>query len=166
MTLAEYAAKWVDMAPHYPTLVRYAAEAHTVVEFGVRGGVSTWALLTGMPADAVLWSVDIEDVLSWVPEEVRSDPRWHFIVGDDLSAGVQTQLPAAADLVFIDTNHEYGQTKAEIAYALTFSPARIIFHDHNIEGVGRAVTEWTADGSWHVVSIEEPYGLAVVEPGP
>lgn len=160
--LHQWAVEQVDMAPHYPTLIRAAQAAKIVVEWGVRGGVSTWALLDGLPADGWLYSVDINDCT--VPPRVSEDPRWRFIIGDDLDPAVQAQLPPHADLVFIDTNHEYEQTVAEIAYALTLSPARIIFHDYVMAPVKRAVDEFLAATGWRLIDNELPYGLATVEP--
>jgi predicted O-methyltransferase YrrM len=160
--LQSWADAQVDMAPHYRTLTRYAREAQTIVEFGVRGGVSTWALLDGLPTDGVLWSVDIVDCV--VPLRVSSDPRWHFIHGDDMDPDVQKRLPRSADLVFIDTSHEYEHTRDEIIFALVLDPARIVFHDYVMEPVRRAVDKFLARDGWHLVDNELPFGLVTVEP--
>src|SRR6185369_3226816 len=88
--LRQWAAEQVDMAPHIDTLMRYAREARIVVEWGVRGGVSTWAILDALPISGRLISVDI--VNCDVPLRVSDDPRWHFIVGDDLDPFVQEQI--------------------------------------------------------------------------
>ena len=40
--LRQWAYDQVDMYPHIWTLNGHAAKAKVVVEFGVRGGVSTW----------------------------------------------------------------------------------------------------------------------------
>ena len=160
--LAQWAYDQVDMAPHYPTLTAYARDCQTVVEFGVRGGVSTWAILEGLPSDGHLYSVDIIDCV--VPLPVSGDPRWTFIVGDDLAPEVQARLPEKADLVFIDTDHTYYQTVEELRYALTFEPKRIVMHDYVMEPVLRAGTEFCAREGWYVVANEMPYGLATLEP--
>lgn len=161
-TLREHADAWVDMAPHIDTLMAAAAQAHTIVELGVRGAVSTWAILDAMPADAVLVSVDIAECT--VPERVRQDPRWVFIVGDDRAPAVREQIPAHADLVFIDTSHEYEHTVAELAWALTLGPDRIVMHDYVMEPVARAASEFCEREGWHLVSNELPFGLATLEP--
>ncbi len=160
--LGEWAYEQVDMFPHYTTLIEYAQQCQTIVEFGVRGGVSTWAFLAGLPEDGKLYSVDILPCI--VPVPVSSDPRWTFLVGDDLDPAVQVQLPKRADLVFIDTDHTYEQTVGEIAYAVTFEPKRLVFHDYVMEPVARAVDEWCAMGGWRVVDNELPFGLATVMP--
>lgn len=160
--LYEWAVEQVDMAPHVWTLVQHAKAARTVVEFGVRGGVSTWGILSGLPEDGELWSVDITDCV--VPPAVSTDPRWHFIVGDDMDPEVQRRLPDRADLVFIDTSHEYEQTVAELAYALTLEPVRIVMHDYVMPPVAKAGTEFLERTGWRLIENELPYGLATLEP--
>lgn len=161
--LLEWAVENVDMAPHFPTLMDYAAKATVIVEWGVRGGVSTWALLDGMPLDARLYSVDIIDCT--VPLRVSEDPRWTFIVGDDLSAAVWRRLPTHADLVFIDTSHTYDQTKAELTKALDLTPVRMILHDYALAEVRQAVDEFCLASGWHVALRERSqWELVVLEP--
>lgn len=161
-SLAEWAYRWVDMAPHVATLTRLATEARTIVELGVREGVSTWALLDGLPTDGRLYSVDIDR--AGQPPRVSDDPRWTFIIGDDLDPAVQVQLPGHADMVFIDTSHEYEHTVAELAFVLSLSPARIVMHDYILDPVRRAVDEFCAREGWAVVAMEPEYGLATLEP--
>lgn len=160
--LNDWAEINVDMAPHHPTLTRLAREAKVIVEWGVRGGVSTWALLDGLPTDGILYSVDINHCV--VPPRVSEDPRWIFLIGDDLDPVIQAQLPEHADLVFIDTSHTYDQTVGELAYALTLTPTRIVMHDYVMPPVGQAANEFCAANHWRVVANEMPWGLATLEP--
>lgn len=160
--LRQWADENVDMAPHIATLTRWARKAKVIVEWGVRGGVSTWALLDGLPEDGTLWSVDIDACT--VPPRVSSDPRWIFLVGDDLDPAIQAQLPDHADLVFIDTSHTYEQTVGELAYAVTLTPARIVMHDFVMEPVARAAYEFMARENWKLIDNELPFGLATLEP--
>jgi predicted O-methyltransferase YrrM len=161
-TLRQWAIDQVDMAPHYPTLTKHARQAHVIIEWGVRGGVSTWALLDGLPEDGRMYSVDILDCI--VPPRVSGDPRWTFIIGDDVDPATRERLPEQADLVFIDTSHTYEQTVAELAIVLDYRPARIVMHDVNQEQVRRAVDEFCARTGWRMVAYEDPYGLATLEP--
>jgi predicted O-methyltransferase YrrM len=161
-SLREWADEQVDMAPHIQTLTKWAAQAATIIEWGVRGGVSTWALLDGLSPDGSLWSVDVVDCV--VPPRVSEDPRWVFIVGDDLDPVVIRQLPKTCDLLFIDTSHTYEQTVAELALAVTFKPKRIVMHDFVMEPVARAAYEFMARESWRLVDNELPFGLATLEP--
>ena len=164
MSLTEYAARWVDMMPHIDALTEYAREARTVVEFGVRGGVSTWALLRGLPEDGRLVSVDIdEDVFRMTPPWVLEDPRLTVVIGDARDAS----LPDA-DLVVIDSGHEYQETVSELMVAAKLHPSRILLHDYlyaETPGVRQAVDELTGLGRWRLATVHpSQWGLAVLEP--
>lgn len=160
-TLAQYARAWADMGPHVATLTRFARECETVVEFGVRGGVSTWALLDGLPPGGRLTAVDTDpDVRFMVPPWVLADPRLTLLIGDDL----EVKLPRRADLVMVDTTHTREQTTAELTRAVRLHPRRIVLHDWNEPGVRDAVSGLAG---WHVAGVEpSQWGLAWLEPLP
>lgn len=166
--LVEWAVAQRDMAPHIETLINHAARVKTIVEFGTRGGVSTWAFLDGLPSDGQMWSVDIDDCV--VPPRVSSDPRWTFIVGDDMSEEVHQRLPKHADLVFIDTSHTYYHTVGELEFARSLMPERILCHDAEWPGVDRAIKRFCTAHGWSVVAFDEahddagPFSLATLEP--
>jgi hypothetical protein len=164
ITLTEYAAKWVDMAPHIDMLTEYASEAHTIVEFGVRGGVSTWAMLKGLPEDGVIYAVDNDpDVLEMTPPWVLEDPRLKLVIGDDL----KVDLPKEADLVLIDSGHEYEQTMAELARVKKLHPLTILLHDYlyaETPGVRQAVDTFASLGDWRIVTVHpSQWGIAELE---
>jgi predicted O-methyltransferase YrrM len=164
ITLTEYAAKWVDMAPHIDMLTAYASEARTVVEFGVRGGVSTWALLKGLPKDGVIYAVDNDpDVLEMTPPWVLEDPRLRLTIGDDL----KVDLPKEADLVLIDSGHEYEQTMAELARVQKLHPLTILLHDYlyaETPGVRQAVDAFASFHEWLIVTVHpSQWGIAELE---
>jgi predicted O-methyltransferase YrrM len=163
MSLTEYAARWVDMMPHIDALTEYAKDAHTVVEFGMRGGVSTWALLRGLPAGGRVTSVDIdEDVLRMTPPWVLEDERLDVIIGNDLTVG----LPDQADLVVIDSGHEYQQTLDELERAAGMAPERIALHDYlyaETPGVRQAVDEFASGIRYRLATVHpSEWGLAVL----
>lgn len=157
-----------DMYPHLEALTGFAAEAGSIIELGVRGGVSTWALLDGLPENGRMWSVDID--LCVVPPRVSLDARWTFILGDDTDPYVQDDLPRQADLVFIDTSHEYEHTVTELLFALTRIPKRILLHDANWPGVSRAVSEFLLTHEWEKTYYQEAsdyagdFSLIALEP--
>ncbi len=178
ITLREYADAWLDMAPHVEQLVALAATRSVIVEFGVRGAVSTWSLLEGMPTEGRLISVDIIPDRRWyddhqpdwngyvlpVPARVREDPRWTLIIGDS----VKVALPEHADLVMIDSSHEYAQTVAELHVAAGLTPSCIVLHDYlyaETPDVRRAVDEFIAEGDYRMrVLYPSTWGLAVLVP--
>jgi predicted O-methyltransferase YrrM len=165
--LRDWALAQRDMAPHIRTLTEYARACRRIVEFGTRGGVSTWAFLDGLPAKGLMWSVDID--ACEVPPRVASDPRWTFVQGNDLDYETLAKLPLRADLVFIDTSHEYEHTVEELKVAQTFRPKRILCHDAEWPGVAQALMELEQNTSWRVVRIDEAhddrggFSLAIVE---
>lgn len=158
ITLDEYAAAWIDMEPHISTIADYAAQFERVVEFGLRGGVSTWALLEGLPPDGELTGVDISPDAP-LPARVREDPRFRFVVGDSL----EVELPERADLVMIDSSHEFTQTVRELHRASTLHPEVILLHDYLYSHTPHV--RWAVDGFTARGYLEDPpYKLLAVEP--
>lgn len=158
ITLADYSAAWIDMAPHVRELQVYARDKRTIVEFGLRGAASTWAMLDAMPADGRLIGVDI-DPGAPLPPRVRDDPRFEFVVGDAL----KVKLPKHADMVMIDASHEFAPTVAELVRAASLTPDVICCHDylyHHTPQVRWAIDGYTAAGYQR----DEPYRLLTVHP--
>lgn len=157
--LGDYARAWIDMEPHVGTLATLARGCRTIVEFGIRGGVSTWALLNGLAADGELHGVDVVDVTGTLPSAVRDDPRFRFVLGDSL----EVELPEHADLVMIDSSHEFTQTVCELRRAATLEPAVIACHDYLYEHTPQV--RWAIDGYVAKGYLrDEPYRLDRVEP--
>ena len=151
-TLEEHAAIWVDMVPHLDLVRTAARTARVAVEFGVRGGVSTWALLDGLPPEGRLVSVDL--IRHPLPQRITTDPRWEFVRGDSLSV----PLPDA-DLFVIDSSHEYEQTLGELRRA---DRARtILLHDWSLEAVRHAIVDWMGEG-WLLSVAPSEWGMGVL----
>ncbi len=163
MTLRSHAHRYVDMEPHVDTLLRLASKAPVIVELGVRGGVSTWAFLDGMPEDGRLVSVDIDPTVpDQVPSRVSGDPRWALIIGDDRIDTYQRQLPEA-DLVFIDTSHEYHHTAAELLLAQRLKADHIVLHDWCLTDVQDAVLGFVHRTRYEIEQVEDSrWGLVVL----
>lgn len=157
ITLRQYADAWLDMAPHIDQLGRYARLADVIVEFGIRGAVSTWAMLDSLPSDGRLIGVDI-DPDPPIPARVRDDPRFEFVVGD----AATVELPVThADLVMIDASHEFAPTVAELVRAASLEPMVILCHDYlykHTPQVKAAIDGYTMPGYLR----DEPYKLANV----
>lgn len=172
-------ADWSDIHEHVPTLalavfaVGFNITPPLVIELGVRSGVSTHAFLYALGCTGgQLWSVDIN------PPPPIADPLWHFVQGEDCSQQVLDQLPQRpADIVFVDTDHTYEQTTAEIN---TYVPrirkgGYMIFHDTALERfdhhispqppfpVAKAIDELLPEDQYDRVYYPNNYGLTVVE---
>jgi MMP 1-O-methyltransferase len=159
-----------DINEHLSTLVSLVEgfDAHTVIELGTRGGVSTVAWLYGLArTDGHLWSVDIDPAPDFKHE------RWTFVQGDDCDPEVFKQLPEA-DIVFVDTSHMYDHTVRELSLYRWKARRALVLHDTNLRRpigwtraqpefpVRVAVEEFCADEGLTPVFFEHNNGLAVI----
>lgn len=160
--LVEHARHYADMVPHTGTLAYLARGSGSVLEFGVRGGVSTWALLDGLPANGRLVSVDTDESVRYlVPGRIADDPRWTLVVGDSATVG----LDGPFDLVFIDTTHTRAQTLAELRRADSLGALRIALHDVALDGVSAAIADFLSESSgsgWSYQVEASEWGLGVL----
>lgn len=111
---AAQAGRHYDMAEHLPVLSRYASACRDVVEFGVRTGNSTCALLHGLEqaADpARLFSFDLEPA-EYAPPPLENT-SWKFAQAD--TADLAT-IPEC-DLLLVDSLHTAAQVAAELRHA-------------------------------------------------
>ena len=116
MTLEEIyqqkCAEVSDINEHLPTLREYAGRCERVREFGVRGIVSTWALLAGRPKFLV--SYDITHPGIPAIQQVSDLAQQNGTAFRFVTADTRTAMPEQTDLLFIDTFHTYGQLTAEL----------------------------------------------------
>jgi len=120
-----------DINEHLPVLLNYAKQCNSVTEFGVRGVISTIALISGNPQKMV--SVDLFHPDNWncghklnqVMEYAKENKiDYKFILGDTRYIDIEK-----TDLLFIDTLHTYQQLKAELDKHHTNVNKFLIFHD-------------------------------------
>lgn len=161
-----------DIFEHLDYFVELCTElqAQSVIELGVRGGVSTSAWLYGLEhSDGHLWSVDIVD------QPAIESVRWTFVKGSDTDPAVLVQLPVSVDVVFVDTSHRYEHTLEELNLYLprVRSGGRIVLHDTEVESpdftnehefpVKRAVELFCSANGLNWSNRENNNGLATVE---
>ena len=126
-----------DIYRHLPTIYRYASRCESIAEFGVRGIVSTWALLRGLLENnsktKELICVDIEEV-----PQIQSVQQ----IAKDYGIGLKFQRHDSAtctipvvDLLFIDTWHVYGHLKRELRTHHGSVRKYILMHDTEADGV-------------------------------
>jgi hypothetical protein len=124
-----------DINEHLPTLKRYASCCSSVVEFGVRGGVSTLALLSGLAESSSsgkqYLGVDV-DSCPIVPRMQQlanqNGIAYRFAKEDSAKANID-----ACDMLFIDTWHVYGHLKRELANNHSKVGNWIILHDTTVD---------------------------------
>jgi hypothetical protein len=126
-----------DINEHLPLLCDLASRCDHVTEFGMRGGVSTVALLAGQPKTLISWDVNPAAVISQRCADlmVRAgktsfQPR----VGDTRAIIIEP-----TDLLFIDTLHTAEQLKAELIRHADPIENRVrkylVFHDTKTFGM-------------------------------
>lgn len=120
-----------DISEHllkiYDTIIQKSPK--TIVELGVRTGMSTFALSrAAQDTGATLTSVDIKDC----SKQCNWD-KWKFVKMDDLEFA--DILEGKIDILFIDTNHAFGQMVNELKkfFPKMNKKGIIIIHDTNIQ---------------------------------
>lgn len=126
-----------DINEHLPTLYKYATECESIFETGVRGCVSSWALVNGLlhngkPSPSMflndISSCPIQDLLDATNDlDIVVKYKWINNLNLDLTDPV--------DLTFIDTWHVYGQLKRELAKFAPLTTKYIIMHDTTLDEV-------------------------------
>jgi hypothetical protein len=119
-----------DINQNLPVLYELAKECETIVEMGVRTGVSTRAFLN---TDAALISIDIKKnttVEKLFVLASASGKACQYMIGDVLKIEI-----SETDLLFIDTLHTYEQLIQELKLHGNKAKKYLIFHDTHTFGV-------------------------------
>ena len=120
----------VDMWEHFPTLKHLASKCESVIEMGVRGGCSAYALLAGLEQSKTQdrWMIYLDINMCRNPklEELAAlnQIKIQFVQADSR----EVELPEC-DLLFIDTLHTYGQLSVELALHHNAAKKFIVMHD-------------------------------------
>ena len=126
-----------DINEHMQTLYNYAKKSETIFETGVRGVVSTWALLKGLHENSSnkkkiflndIEECDIEEIKN-LADKLAICFEYEWINNLDIN------ISEKYDLVFIDTWHVYGQLIRELHKFSQICNKFIILHDTTVDGV-------------------------------
>lgn len=114
-----------DINEHLPVLRDLSKECSTIVEFGVRNVVSTFAFAVTRPNKLIC--VDIV-------KSYNVDPFLQLCASEGINvefheSDSRTFEFESADLIFIDTLHNYSQIKAELQHFGNKSKKYLVFHD-------------------------------------
>lgn len=118
-----------DINQHLETLKNLATECNHITEMGVRGIVSTWALLAGKPKKFICYDISILDVSSPQKECHNEGIDFKYINADVLDTIIEQ-----TDLLFIDTLHRYLQLKKELELHASKVTKYIALHDTTTYG--------------------------------
>jgi hypothetical protein len=129
-----------DINEHLPTLKLYAQQCNSVFETGVRGVVSSYALLYGLTentndANKIIFLNDIDSCnineFETIAKSYSVSVKNVWMNNLDLSFSSDENY----DLTFIDTWHVYGQLKRELDKFSKITNKYIIMHDTQIDGI-------------------------------
>ena len=118
-----------DINEHLLTFKKYAERCDTIIEFGVRGIVSTWAFLSGKPKKLVGIDITHPSHFGGNLEEITNFAKE---IGVDFTFRIENTLEneiEECDLLFIDTWHDYLQLKKELFRHSKNVKKYIILHD-------------------------------------
>jgi hypothetical protein len=133
-----------DINEHLPTIFEYAKNCESILETGVRGVVSSWALSYGLLFNnsenkRILFNdiseCNIGEILDCL-KDLNVNASFEWINNLNLN------LNERFDMVFIDTWHIYGQLKREL---IKFSPITnkyIIMHDTTVDEIYGETIRW------------------------
>jgi hypothetical protein len=147
-----------------------AAECQSVTEFGVRNGISTGALLSGLRGKYRGYDLVRRpniDMLESIAIDLDID--FKFSEADTRLVSIEP-----TDLLFIDACHRYSHVSRELKNEPEVKKY-LVFHDTTecwerengnpvyVEGIGRAIQELLAGGKWFISShYKEGSGLMVL----
>jgi cephalosporin hydroxylase len=144
-----------DISDHLVTIFSetVASRPSLIVELGVRGGESRFALeRAAKRSGSFLVSVDVDDSSAVCGQS----PRWFFAQSDDIQFAavfkdwcLKRAMEPSIGVLFIDTSHLYEHTVQEIKAWFPYLSLRckVIFHDTNIRKVYRRL-DGTLGTAW------------------
>lgn len=129
-----------DINEHLPTLKKYAQECNSVFETGVRGVVSSYALLYGLVENKTTNNklIFLNDIMQCDIAEFRRLAEANFVsVKYEWNNNLDLVFSPneTYDLTFIDTWHVYGQLKRELEKFSKITNKYIVMHDTEVDGI-------------------------------
>jgi hypothetical protein len=120
-----------SVRPHLDIFMEYGAKCETVTEFGVETGCSTVAFLISGCKKVYCYDVVVLPITNLVKEAAKEDGMFFRLYQqDNLKVNIRQ-----TDLLFIDTDHWYGQIKAELEHHHSRVKKWIMMHDTETFGL-------------------------------
>jgi hypothetical protein len=126
-----------DINEHLETLFNYACKCDSIIETGVRGCVSSWALVYGLLNNNLtkkkillndIEKCNIEELLEFTKNlDIKINYEW--------TNNLNLIIDENYDMIFIDTWHVYGQLKRELKKFSKIINKYIIMHDTTVDEI-------------------------------
>lgn len=157
-----------DSDKHIMTLfsIALASKSKIMIELGVRGGDTTIPLLEAAKLnDAVLYSVDINDVDFEVRDDLKS--HWKFIKSDAIEFLESWDSNETIGFFYVDDWHSYEHVKRELEIIDTLvSPSSVVLlHDlmyggttpfYHVDLTNSGGAQWLNGGPYRAVAELNP----------
>ena len=132
-----------DINEHLETLYKYATKCESIIELGVRGCVSSWALTSGLidnnSSNKKIFLNDLEkcniDQLLNAVNNFNNSSNNKIQIDYKWISDLDLELNSSYDLTFIDTWHIYGQLKRELNKFSKHTNKYIIMHDTTVDEI-------------------------------
>lgn len=162
-----------DISAHLPILEYFAnlSGVNSITEFGVRDCNSTSAFINSGASVRGYDQTTNKDIEYLI--ELNRNGKLPGIFTFFNQSTLQGQINRT-DILFVDTLHTYDQVKEELRLHAHNVDQYLIFHDTfsqwdrsldkpGQEGIGRAISEYTAEGWKLIYSVDFNHGLQVYE---
>lgn len=121
-----------DINEHLETIFNIAQECSHITEMGVRGAVSTWAMLLANPQKMISYDIsyhnyEVDRVITLANEYKIN---YKFVLADVLKLEIEP-----TELLFIDTLHTYNQLLNELNLHASKVSKYIVLHDTESFGI-------------------------------
>ena len=156
-----------DINEHLGLLYGLARQCRYITEFGVRGGVSTTALLAAQPDSLICYDVEPCPVTKEL-QEMRGRTWLTFMQCDSRQVGY-----FVTDMLHIDTIHAYSCLSVELRLHALKVRKWIAMHDTQLfgergddggDGLNKAIDELIAGGEWRrFVHFPHNNGMTVLQ---
>jgi len=124
-----------DINEHLPTLHKYASQCESIIELGIRGVVSTYALIYGLLCNkSSNKKMLLNDIVPCnMSELLQFTAKLKIDIKCEWMNDLDLEIKENYDLTFIDTWHVYGQLKRELDKFSKVTNKYIIMHDTTVD---------------------------------
>ena len=124
-----------DINEHLPTIYEYAKKCERVLEVGVRGVISSWAIMKGLVENGKEKKEFIMNDIEPCPIDdiVKVSKDVGVIITHEWVNDLELDITEHVDMTFIDTWHVYGQLKRELEKFSKVTDKYIIMHDTTVD---------------------------------
>jgi len=146
---------------HMPAIRYFASQSRVIVELGMNGGNSSRGLISGRPEIFITCDIKAQATSTHLKNLCNANKiDFTFF----LKKSIEIEIPNS-DLLFVDSNHSYGNVIKELTLHAPKINKFILFHDTDFGGVTGAINQYfDKNREWHLVyETKVDHGLSVYQ---